>query len=281
MTPRSYLYVPGDSASKLARALDRGADALIVDLEDAVTPARKQLARDQVLAWLHQLRDPGTQIWIRVNAGARRQADVQALRSAPNLWGLCLAKTASADEVADIDRRLAGSPLALMTQLETATAVFEARAIAASPRVERLQLGEVDLSADLGIEAGPDGLELLWARAQVVAASAAAGIAPPVAAVSVDFRNLTALAESTLALRRLGFFGRACIHPAQLSVVHHVFTPTAAQIERARRIVALLDGQGVAVDEDGQMIDEAVLRSARRVLARSDARPKPQATAAD
>ena len=269
MTARSYLYVPGDDAGKLARALSRGADALIVDLEDAVAPARKDLAREQVLTWLADLREPASEIWVRVNDGARRHADVDALRSAPNVTGLCLAKVRSADEVADIDRRLGGTAVALMPLLETAGAVYDARLIAAAPRVQALQLGEVDLSADLGIEPGPDGLELLWARSQVVAASAAAGIDPPVAPVSVDFRDLTAFAASTQALRRLGFFGRACIHPAQLPTVHDVFTPTAAQIERARRVVALLDGDrtGVALDENGRMVDEAVVRSARRVLA--------------
>lgn len=272
MAARSLLYVPGDDADKLAKALDRGADALIVDLEDAVAPSRKESARERVLAWLAELHDPPAPIWVRINDGDRRIDDLEALRHAPNLYGLCLAKTRSADEAADIARRLAGTGLRLMALLETASALLEAPAIAAVERVERLQLGEVDLCADLGLQPGPDGIELLWARSRVVAASAAAGIDPPAGAVSTDFRDLSGLAASTRSLRRLGFFGRACIHPAQIPTVHEAFRPTPDEVERARRLVSLLDsdtgvGVGVGVDENGRMVDEAVIRSARRVLA--------------
>ncbi|MBA8956891.1 hypothetical protein ACFQU9_14080 [Actinomadura namibiensis] len=116
------------------------------------------------------------------------------------------------------------------------------------------------------------GAGLLWARSQVVLASAAARVRPPIAPVSTDFRDLEALRTSTLALRRLGFRGRACIHPAQLPVVNEVFTPSPQEIARARDLVArhdaaMAEGSGVCLDERGRLVDEAVVRSARRLLA--------------
>jgi citrate lyase subunit beta/citryl-CoA lyase len=148
---------------------------------------------------------------------------------------------------------------------------LEAFPIAQGPRVRHLQIGEYDLAADLGVVPGQDGAELLFARSQVVTVSAASGIDPPVAPVSVELRNLVAFKESTTALRRLGFVGRACVHPVQLGPVHEVFTPTQAELEHAHRTLAQLDeagrqSSGVLIGEDGRLIDEAVARSARRLL---------------
>ncbi|GAA4988904.1 hypothetical protein GCM10023205_69920 [Yinghuangia aomiensis] len=119
-----------------------------------------------------------------------------------------------------------------------AAAVLAARDIAGAPRVRRLQVGEADLCAELGVEPGTDERELLGVRSQIVPTSAAAGIEPPVAPASTNFTDLAALQASTEALRRLGYRGRACIHPAQLAVVHGVFTPSAEEVARARALLA-------------------------------------------
>ncbi|MEV0454110.1 HpcH/HpaI aldolase/citrate lyase family protein [Catellatospora methionotrophica] len=317
---RSYLYVPGDNPAKLAKALTVGADALIVDLEDAVPPSGKDAARAAVAAFLagagaaaggggavggagaagmiavsgprvgldHAF-GPETaisageagrpRVWVRVNSGDIGHIDAAAVVGA-GLAGLCVAKTESVAQVAALDgvlgelERAAGlgvGSVKVVPLLESAAAVLAAPEIARAPRVVRLQLGEADLAADLGVTLGPDERELLWARSQAVLASAAAGIAPPVAPVSVNFRDLDALRDSTVALKRLGFRGRACIHPAQLSVVHEVFTPTEAELAAARDLVgrheqALRDGSGVCLDAHGRLVDEAVVRSARRLL---------------
>nr|WP_235735418.1 hypothetical protein [Nocardioides alcanivorans] len=118
---------------------------------------------------------------------------------------------------------------------------------------------------------GPDERELLWVRSQIVVASAAAGIAPPIAPVSTDFRDLDALRTSTEALARLGFVGRACIHPAQVAVVNDVFTPGEEVVAEARDVLAAMAaaGSGIALDSRGRMLDEAVARQARLVLARA------------
>lgn len=274
MSARSHLYVPGDAPEKLAKALTRGADALIVDLEDAVPAAGKDAAREAVAGWLRTA-DPGpVEIWVRVNPGDLREADVRAVATAPALTGLVLAKVETAEELADVDAlltSLGADRLPVVPLLESAAAVLRAPRIAAAPRVARLQVGEADLRADAGITLGPDERELLWVRSQVVLASAAAGIDPPVGPVSTDFRDLDALRDSTAALARLGYVGRACIHPAQVAVVNEVFTPAAEEVAWAGDLVDRFEasGSGVLLDSKGRMVDEAIVRQARRVLRRA------------
>lgn len=279
MSARSALYVPGDAPDKLAKALHRGADELIVDLEDAVPQAGKEAARETVASWLAGLAPgaPGPAVWIRINPGEQGHEDVRAVVAA-GVAGVCVAKAEDPADLVALDGLLSAleaeravPPLGVVPLLESGEAVFRARELARAPRVARLQLGEADLAADLGVEPGPDGLELLWSRSRVVAASAAARISPPIAPVSVNFRDLDALRESTTALRRLGFWGRACIHPAQIAVVNEVFTPSAEAVARAEDVLAryeaaLAAGSGVCTDAEGRLIDEAVVRSARRLL---------------
>jgi citrate lyase subunit beta/citryl-CoA lyase len=271
---RSYLYVPGNAAGKLAKATTRGADALIVDLEDAVPPAEKAAARAAVVAWLAAA-PPPLPIWVRVNQGGLRDDDLRAVAGRPGLTGVVLAKATGPADVASAGAVLsaAGDPgTLLMPLLETAGAILDAAAIARQPRVHRLQIGEVDLAGELGASPGADEVELVGIRTQVVLASAAAGIEPPVGPVSRVTNDPAALAASTVRLRRLGFVGRACIHPAQIPVVHEVFTPTAAEVAEARAVIALLNraearGSGAVLDGEGRLVDAAVLHAARRTLA--------------
>lgn len=271
---RSALYVPGDAEDKLERILERGADEIIIDLEDAVAPRDKDRARDIARVWLHDLPVlDNVGVWVRVNAGSLREADVRAVAGAPALTGFMLAKTETVDELLDLDRLLAslGSTAGVVPLLESARAVLRAGELARAPRVQRLQIGEADLRADVGITPGPDERELLYSRSHVVFASAAAGIKPPIAPVSTNFRDLDAFRESTVELARLGFVGRACIHPAQVAIANEVFTPSADELESARRLVGRWEfaGAGVAVDDDGRFVDEAVIRQARLVIARA------------
>ncbi|WP_240181791.1 CoA ester lyase [Nocardioides sp. 616] len=269
---RSALYVPGDAPEKLRGALDRGADELIVDLEDAVAPGRKALARDLVATWLDGLPPTDVEVWVRVNPGPAALEDIRAVATAEGLAGVTLAKTESAAEVRAAAALLEelGSSARIVPLLESAGAILRAAEIAAAPRVHRLQVGEADLRADLGVTLGPDERELLWVRSQVVLVSAAVGIAPPIAPVSTDFRDLDALRASTQALARMGFVGRACIHPAQVATVNEVFTPSDESVAQARALLEALAaaGSGVALDARGRMIDEAVARQARLVVAR-------------
>lgn len=272
--PRSYLYVPGGAADKLAKAPGRGADALIVDLEDAVPLAGKAAARDAVVRWL-ATRPTDLPIWVRVNSGPLGETDLRALAGLPALTGVVLAKIQTAAEVAAAADLLAAAgdhDTRLMPMVETAAALLDSTAIASQERVYQLQIGEVDLAGELGLEPGADDAELAPIRSQVVVASAAAGCHPPVGPVSTITADPVALADSTRRLRRQGFAGRACIHPNQLPVVHQTYTPTVAEVHAARAVIALLDqttaaGSGVVLDEGGRLVDAAVLRSAHRVLA--------------
>ncbi|MFE2759428.1 HpcH/HpaI aldolase/citrate lyase family protein [Streptomyces halstedii] len=270
---RSALYVPGDRPDMLAKALGRGADAVIVDLEDGVAPAAKAYARTTAARWLEELPPagsrPGTEIWVRINPGGAGLADARAV-ALPAVAGMVVAKAERADDLAAVAGALASAPwIALCPLLESAAALLAAPLMARAPRVTRMQLGEADFCADTGIAPGPDERELLWPRTQLTLVSAAARLAPPLGPVSTDFRDLGALRRSTTALKRLGFGGRTCIHPAQLVVVNEVFTPSSGELDRARALVERFEGagSGVAQDESGRMIDEAVVRGARRVLA--------------
>lgn len=287
MTPLSWLYVPGDVQTMLEKAPQRGAQALIVDLEDAVSPAAKPDARRAVGTWLSaqpSATAANVQLWVRLNPMPLAVEDLAAVVG-PAIAGVILAKTASAAELAELDRRLTEleaargltqGAIGVVPLVETAAAFLQLVELARAPRVVRLQIGEADLAAELGITPGEDEREWDPMRAQVVLVSAAAGIEPPIGPVSTNFRDPEALRRSTEALARRGYLGRACIHPAQIGVVHDVFTPSPNQVRAARDIVEALEaslaaGSGVAVDSNGRMIDLAVVRQARRVLARANA----------
>lgn len=274
--PRSYLYVPGNAADKLAKALTRGADALIIDLEDAVPVSQKDVARDAVVGWLANQPIGGTtELWVRVNSGPLRAVDVQALAAIPQLTGIILAKVEDSDDVISTGQVLAAAgdtTTLLMPLIETAAAVLSAREIASAPRVHQLQIGEVDLTGETGIVPGEDEAELAGIRTLIVLASTAAGINPPVGPVSRITSDMAAFEASTQRVRRQGFMGRACIHPAQLPVTHAVFTPSSDEIAEAHSVIRLVEaaeaqGSGVVLDEAGRMVDPAVLHAAHRTIA--------------
>ena len=296
---RSTLYVPGDQPEKMAKALKSGADGIIFDLEDAVAPSSKGRARSTVaefirtqitrapIASAQMTEENRPALLVRVNVGDAGIDDLRGLVPVcgAGLAAIYLPKISHVDELRAVDFELAALEVAaglvagvlgVVALLETAEGIFNARIIAGGPRVRRLAIGEADLSAELGVElTGGSEHEMLSARSMLVLASAAAGIDPPVGPVSTDFRDLEALRASCEGLRRMGFRGRSCIHPAQVAVVNEVFTPTVAQLEKAERLVANYDdalraGEGVIVDDSGRMIDEAVVRSARRIVAQRD-----------
>lgn len=265
MTPRSYLYVPGDQPRLLDGAARRGADALIADLEDAVPVPGKGTARAAVASYL----DTGT-AWVRINADTPAD-DLAAVADKPGLAGVVVPKAEPA-LLSEVDRLLGSREVPVLALLETARGVRDLHAVAESPRVVRLGLGEADLAGELHLRPGPDREELWPIRSAVVVASAAAGLLPPVGPVHTAVRDLSDLARTTEVLLRQGFRARTAITPAQLATINAAFTPSADEVEKAHATVALLSaGTGVAVDADGRMVDEAVVRSAREVLSRADA----------
>jgi citrate lyase subunit beta/citryl-CoA lyase len=277
--PRSYLYVPGDRPDRMASAAGRGADALILDLEDAVPTPAKAAAREHVRTFLAGAPE-GPQWWVRINAESVAE-DIAAVVG-PRLSGIVLPKAEPA-LLAELDRALSSAEaesgvaprsVPVLALIETAHGLVVAEQVAAASRVVRMGLGEADLVGELGLQPGPDREELWPLRSRIVVASAAARILPPVGPVETAIRDEERLVRTTALLLRQGFRARTAIHPAQVAVVNEAFTPSAEQLATARDVLDRLaaaqeQAAGVALTADGRFIDEAVARGAREVVGRA------------
>ena len=281
---RSFLYVPADRPDRLVGALQRGADAVIADLEDGVAPAAKDEARHNAVEWLADAPAPGDgstgpQRWVRINSDDRTIGDLDAVIH-PNLPGIVLPK-ATLGRLSDLeetityleqDRGIETLTTRINALIESAQGVLDAVGLAAHHRVDRLAIGEADLTAELGINPAA-GIHGLWPlRMQLVVASAAAAIAAPVAPVQTDIADLEQLRLSSQDLAAAGFGARSAIHPTQIPVINEVFAPSADDIAWAEQLIADFaartdDGLGVFTDAAGSMVDEAVVRRARRIVA--------------
>ena len=271
MTARSYLFVPGDRAEMLARATERGADAVIADLEDAVALQRKAEARTVTKAWLDGTDRGGQcQLWVRVNSGDLFTEDV-AFLAGQGIDGVVLPKLANATEAGQAIDVVTQSGLAdkVIALIETARGVQQVDEIAQVAGVHQLMIGEVDLGGDLGTV--PD--DPIWdaIRIRLVIASAAAGIHPPIGPVDSSFVDVERLAADTRRLKRLGFASRSAIHPAQIEPIHVGLAPTEDESAKASELVASFDdaesmAHGAYVGPDGEMVDVAHVKWARRIL---------------
>lgn len=292
---RSLLFVPADSPKKLDRGMTSGADALIVDFEDSVSPDRKSSARETAAAFLagavRQADRP--RLWVRVNAldTGLTDDDLAAIVGAqPD--GILLPKAEGAGSVVHLDAKLTarealdGVPegyiqiLALVT--ETPSALFNCGGYGgASPRLTGITWGAEDLSVTLGAETNRNGNgdftdPYRLARVLSLAAAASAGV-QAIDTVYVDFRSDAGLRREAEEARREGFTGKLAIHPAQVPVINEVFTPSREAIAAAERIIAAFAAQPGAgtLAIDGMMFDRPHLERARRLLARANAASKP------
>ncbi len=277
---RSYLFVPADSERKLAKATQAGADALIVDLEDAVLPEARPDARQAVAGFL-QGRDDA---WVRINPidSEDAQADLEAVVPARPA-GIVLPKPRGAGDVAELSQRLdqleqqngleAGTTAIMALCTERPEALFTLQGYGgATPRLRALSWGAEDLSAALGATANRDE-DGSWlpvfelARSLCLLAAAAAEVAA-IDTVFTDFRDLEGLLVYAANARRDGFSGMLAIHPAQVDVINAAFVPSSAEVERAERIVALFEANPGAgtIGMDGRMIDRPHLVQAQRIL---------------
>ncbi|GAA3428287.1 CoA ester lyase [Streptosporangium nondiastaticum] len=257
----TWLYAPADRPDLVAKALAGPADVVIVDLEDAVAPGNKDLARAEVVALLATPR-PRVQVRINDTRTAWGQADLRAVGAlAAGTAGIRVPKAESAGQMRDVAAAVPGAELHPL--IESALGLERAYEIAsADPAVASIGLGEADLRADLGVS---DEAGLSWARSRLVVAARAAGLPAPAQSVYTDFRDLEGLAESCRAGRAMGFRGRAAIHPAQLPVIRDAYRPGEEEVAAAREIVAAA-GAGAVALPDGRFVDEAIVRQARRVL---------------
>lgn len=266
----TLLYVPGDRPDRVRKALESAADGVIVDLEDAVAPSAKAVARS-VLAELSE--EDCRRVQVRVNAIGTpwHEDDLGAVAGMPGrsaLMGVRLPKARSVDEVRVLADRLPGVPLHLL--LEDALGVERAFDLAtAHEQVSSIGLGEADLRSDLGVS-GEEGLA--WARSRLVVAARAAGLPSPLMSAWTQVKDQDGLAESCRRGKASGLLGRAAIHPAQLPVIEAAFAPGEQEAARAREVVervrgASRAGEGTVVLDDGTFLDAAMIRSAERTLA--------------
>ncbi len=266
MSERSFLFVPGNRPERFDKACASGADAVILDLEDAVAPPQKDAAREAVGRWLQS----GGRAWLRLNACETAwHEDDLALLASPGVAGVVLPKSERVDELQSLATR-AGAGTPIMPLIETALGLWNAHAIAGAPGVARLAFGSVDFQLDTGISG--DGDELLFARSQLVLVSRVAGRLPPVDGVTVDLDNPEVLDADVTRARRMGFGGKLCIHPRQVAGINTGFLPPAAEVEWARQVMSAAQAAGDnAVRLDGKLIDKPIIERARAVLSMLEA----------
>lgn len=269
---RSYLFAPGHNAKLLERVFTAGADAVMLDLEDAVPPEAKGTARRMVADAL--VKAPAeVPAWVRVNA-ARTDwcaADLDAV--AEHAHGVRIPKTESPDDVAWVAERAPGKPI--ICAIESARGVLAAQEIAAAPGVQYLAMGGVDLQQDLNTTGG--NAQTLYVRSYLVIVSRAADIEPPIDSVYPRLDDETGLHEQAEFAKSLGFSGKSAIHPRQLPVLQRVFTPTQREIDWAREVLDAFDAAGGAGLRlpSGEFVDLPVARRARRVLDAAAALAEP------
>jgi len=263
LSPRSYLFVPGNRPDRFAKACAAGADAVVVDLEDSVAARDKMTARTAVAAWL----TPAQPVLVRINvANSEWFRDDLKLGGKPGIAGVLLPKAGNIDDIHIVAEHF-GSESPILPQIETAQGFWNALAMARADGVQRLLFGSIDFQLDLGMAAEEE--ELLFFRSQIVLVSRLAGIQSPVDGVTTDINSTERVRADTLRAKRVGFGGKMCIHPKQVPVINECFAPTAEEEAWARRVVeASTAAHGGATSVDGKMVDRPVLALAEKILTR-------------
>lgn len=281
---RSMIFTPGHRRDLIEKAIRSGADAVIIDLEDAVAMAEKDGAR----AGLAELPESPVPLYVRTNGPETEMYwDDVIAAGAAGVAGIVIPKAEHAALIRQTDGALRAMEMSsghrvgmvgIVPLIESGLGTRNTyEMMLASDRVESVLYGggeQGDLVADLGVEWTPEGTGLMFSRAKVLMDARAAGIEHPLEAVFMDFRNLEALRVECELARTLGYVGKVAIHPAQVAVINEVFTPTAEQVAHHRRIIEEFDkalaAGSASIAVDGKMVDYAVARVARAVLARAE-----------
>jgi len=279
---RSLLYVPASSERFIAKAHEREADAIILDLEDAVVPAQKSAARARLATAVPSVRQRGAAVFVRINAEEELwRLDAEAAARA-GVFGLLVPKSRDAGMLQHLaamleklERRTGRSQVALVPMIEDAGAVLDARAIAsATPRVLGLVAGGEDLATALDAE--PTLETLYLPKLLVHLAAKAAGVRSfGLLRTVADYGDLAAVEKSAREARALGFDGASCVHPSVVPILNRAFSPSGEELDRASRLIAAADeakarGEGAFAFE-GKMVDEPVVKRARALLERAGA----------
>ena len=286
MIRRSTLILPVNIPRFVEKAYQRGADAILLDLEDAVPPAEKANARKLIKDSIPVAARGGAEVGVRINKEASLLSlDVEASVH-PGMDCITLPKTESAEEVRNLEalvekleraRGIKPGHIQFSILIESPRGLLKAQEIAtSSPRIESMTIGMEDYCLELGVEPSPDGLEIFYPVSKVVTVCKAAGIRPMGLLGSIaGFRDLPAFEQAASRARQVGCEGASCIHPDQVAVLNQVFSPPPEKVEYARRAVqAFEEGvrQGTAsVNMDGKMVDIPVYNRSKLILQRAEA----------
>ncbi|MNQ88129.1 Citrate lyase subunit beta-like protein [compost metagenome] len=260
--PRSYLFVPGSRPERFAKALTSGADAVIVDLEDAVATSEKASARQALVNWL----DGQAPVYVRINAYGTPwyEEDLAALGRHPSVAGLVIPKAWDSAQLESLASQCRAG-LALLPIIESAAGFAAMQSVAQVPNVQRLMFGTIDFQVDLGTQLSEQ--ELNTYRCQFALASRLASIGSPVDGVTTVLDDDAVLQESARQSRRFGFGAKLCIHPRQVAAVHAGFRASPTECDWARRVLhAAAASGGEATVVDGEMVDVPVILRARTIL---------------
>ena len=269
---KSYLFVPGNRPERIEKALKSSADAVIIDLEDAVAIEKKREARQLVYNVITKVTPTPKKIYVRVNDihSPFWEEDVRFTVGHP-FSGIVLPKTESAEAVQKLAHKLKDGQT-IIPLIETAKGITLAYEIASSSKVIRLAFGAMDYCLDLGIAVGTNEQVLHYPRSALVVASRSAGIQPPIDTVYVDIQDIEGLKKETMLAKQLGMFAKLCIHPDQLDIVNRIFTPSDKEIEWAKKVISAFEKaeqQGLGVIHlNGKMIDYSSYKQARLVMQR-------------
>jgi len=264
----NFLFVPGTRPERFTKALDSGASGVVLDLEDAVPEEEKVSARDAIrAAWSSFSSEQKRRLVIRTNSpGTQFYSADLILAQELQVACLLIPKSESRDQINGAALILPNT--AIIPMIETAIGLDQLKEIANSNQVIRLALGNLDLQVDLGMICDRHETELQTARYQIVLASRLAQIAPPIDGVTPSTDDIERITDDAERAKRMGFGGKLCIHPKQVSVVKQAFTPTEEEISWAKRVIeADLASKGGAIKLDGRMIDRPVVLLAQRTMA--------------
>ncbi|HWM74901.1 MAG TPA: CoA ester lyase [Nocardioides sp.] len=258
---RSFLFVPGTRPDMMSKAIASDADAVIMDLEDSVPPDLKARAREHVARHAAVRR-----CWVRVNAPYTDECERDLAAVGGTARGIRIPKVESSADVAWVRDRAPGKPL--ICAVETARGVLAAVDVAQAEGVTRLALGGVDLRRDIRSDGA--ATSTIYARSHLVMASRAAGLDPPIDSVFGHLDDQAGLQAEAEFAKSLGFFGKSAIHPAQLPVIHSVFTPTAEDLEWADQVLSAFEESGGAATKlaTGEFVDRPVVDRANDLLRR-------------
>jgi len=267
---KSLLFVPANRPDRFLKALNSGADAVILDLEDSVPLQSKSDAREAIRQNWSQFQMAPCAVAIRINSPETQcgQQDLSVLQALRDLAGLVVPKCESSKTLQRVAQDF--HDVALLPLIESAAGYLSLSEIARAPQVCRLVVGHIDFLADTGMNCSDDQRELDTLRFHVAMHTSLANLAPAVDGVTVSVDDANLIRKDTERSLRFGFGGKLCIHPKQIQVVHDAFAPTAQQVEWATRVIAAMESsQGSAVQLDGKMIDLPVVLQAQRIMKRA------------